>query len=588
VGLASPTRREAPSQFNRGPMAHGIVQRFACPCGGTCPRCAGPAASPNSVMRESADPFEREADHAAEQIMRATPVTGTAASAAPARPQFKRVDGHGSAAHAMLPAVGAALSSVGRPLEPAVRDTMEQGFGRDLGAVRIHDGPVAATAARSIDARAFTVGHDIVFDEGQYRPTFGAGKRLLAHELTHVMQQSGAARPALQAQGHSHRYQEEETPGQGFSCTLTEMADPAFDNSRSCCDEGVTRRLRSMLTASHAALELAISRIESGASIDDLLTLHFGPSGPSMRSSILANIRTTLGVAKTFLTGHNFLCRPFSDDSGCHGEELALSSEDSDITVCLGGGSITFDWDTILHELFHVSGMADLPVYGGRATPAQVAAGEIETYYRPGVQSEDPRVARYPSSQPRRNADSYRALVAKVVSSDWSDSQPAARFAPTLAVGGGTGLQNFSPTIIARVAFTPLGRGLHFVTPGAVGFWSPTLGVLPSTDPDAAQARGYAGGELGLRYVTGAGPVAGVFDLAGGAGAAFTRGGSIDPAALVRGSAGVRFGGPTAGVSVNADLMRMFDFALAQQRTDGWILGVSVGLHWGGHSGAPR
>ena len=175
-----------------------------------------------------------------------------------------------------------------------------------------------------------------------------------------------------------------------------------------------------------------------------------------------------------------------------------------------------------------------------------------------------------------------------LTASDWIDSRPAGRFAPTLALGGGIGLPDLAPTIIARVAFTPLGRGLHFITPGAVGFWSPTLGTVTPPDPDATQARGYVGGELGARVVTGAGPVAGVFDLAAGAGAAFTRGGSVDPAAMVRGSAGVRLGGPSFGVSVNADLMRIFDFALTQQRTDGWILGVSAGLHWGGDSGSPR
>jgi hypothetical protein len=57
---------------------------------------------------------------------------------------------------------------------------------------------------------------------------------------------------------------------------------------------------------------------------------------------------------------------------------------------------------------------------------------------------------------------------------------------------------------------------------------------------------------------------------------------------MVRASAGLRFGGPEFGASVNADLGRIFDFALREQRTDGWILGFSAGLHWGGHTGAPR
>ena len=257
--------------------------------------------------------------------------------------------------------------------------------------------------------------------------------------------------------------------------------------------------------------------------------------------------------------------------------------------MCLGGGTITFGWATILHEMFHVSGVADLHVYGETATAAEEAAGEFETYYAPqGAEMEDPQWRRYPSAAPLRNADSYRRLVEAVSADDFVDAQPSARFAPTLAAGFGFQLPDGSPTIMARVAFTPLGRGLHFITPGAVGFWSPTLGALPATDPAATQARGYVGGELGARVVTGSGPVAGVFDLAAGAGAAWTRSGSVDPAAMVRGSAGVRFGGPSFGGSVNADLMRIFDFALASQRTDGWILGLSGGLHWGGHSGAPR
>lgn len=576
-----------PAGCETGCVAPATIQRRAsCACGGSCPRCDQHRTSSSGLtMSEPGDRFEQQADRVAEQMTRVTPAAGIAAAAAPVRPQFKRVDADGSDAHAVPPAIGDAVSSPGRPIEPAVRGVMQQGFGHDLGAVRIHDGPAAAAAARSVGALAFTLGHHIVFDQGQYRPSVGEGKRLLAHELTHVMQQSGAAQPALQKQG---RYHEEETPAGGLSCTLTEMAGDDFDQSKSCCEQHVMERLQSMLSASRAALELASSRIESGAAIDSLLRLHFGPSGPSLRSTILANIRTTLATATAFPERHTFRCRPLSDEWGCTGEELARAGTDTDITVCLGGGTITFDWKTILHELFHVSGVADLPVHDADATPAQEAAGEFETYYRPGVESEDPRVNRYPSSAPLRNADSYRELVGALNASDWADSQPSARFAPTFALGGGVSLPDLSPTIIARVAFTPLGRGLHFITPGAAGFWSPTLGTVTSPDPAATQARGYAGGELGARLVTGTGPVTGVFDLAGGAGAAFTRSGSIDPAAMVRGSAGVRIGGPSFAVSANADLMRIFDFALTQQRSDGWILGVSAGLHWGGHSGAPR
>jgi hypothetical protein len=66
--------------------------------------------------------------------------------------------------------------------------------GPDFGAVRLHTGPDAARAARSISAAAYTVGDDVVFGTGQYRPDTQAGRSLIAHELTHVLQQRAGAR----------------------------------------------------------------------------------------------------------------------------------------------------------------------------------------------------------------------------------------------------------------------------------------------------------------------------------------------------------------------------------------------------------
>ena len=66
--------------------------------------------------------------------------------------------------------------------------------GHDFSRVRVHAGPVAAESARALGARAYTVGHDIVFAAGQYSPRSENGRRLLAHELTHTLQQSGTAR----------------------------------------------------------------------------------------------------------------------------------------------------------------------------------------------------------------------------------------------------------------------------------------------------------------------------------------------------------------------------------------------------------
>jgi hypothetical protein len=77
----------------------------------------------------------------------------------------------------------------GRPLEAATRTFMEPRFGCDFGRVRIHADARAAESARAVNALAYTVGRDVVFGSGQYAPQTGAGRRLLAHELAHVVQQ---------------------------------------------------------------------------------------------------------------------------------------------------------------------------------------------------------------------------------------------------------------------------------------------------------------------------------------------------------------------------------------------------------------
>lgn len=84
------------------------------------------------------------------------------------------------------------LSTRGTPLIPSVRAQMESRFGQDFGDVRVHTGDQAARATRAIDAKAFTAGRDIVFAEDQYAPHRTEGRALLAHELTHVVQQTEA------------------------------------------------------------------------------------------------------------------------------------------------------------------------------------------------------------------------------------------------------------------------------------------------------------------------------------------------------------------------------------------------------------
>lgn len=93
------------------------------------------------------------------------------------------------------PIVDHALAHEGRPLPDATRDTFERRFGTDFSDVRVHTGTLAQASTRAVGARAYAVASHLVFDVGAYAPDSLAGRNLLAHELTHVVQQRGGSAP---------------------------------------------------------------------------------------------------------------------------------------------------------------------------------------------------------------------------------------------------------------------------------------------------------------------------------------------------------------------------------------------------------
>ncbi len=115
------------------------------------------------------------------------------------RPELQRSAIHAAAVEAVPPIVHQVLSSPGRPLDPEASGFMEPRFGHDFQRVRVHTDGRATASAQAVGARAYTVGNDIVFGAGQYAPTTKQGRRLLAHELTHVVQQSGNTSPPRSA-----------------------------------------------------------------------------------------------------------------------------------------------------------------------------------------------------------------------------------------------------------------------------------------------------------------------------------------------------------------------------------------------------
>jgi uncharacterized protein DUF4157/D-alanyl-D-alanine carboxypeptidase-like protein len=163
------------------------------------------------------DPLEREADRVTEAVVSgsAAPATVQRKCAAceeeekeetvhrspaelPAEDEEEKLQTKRSAGTApeVSPKTASRIASFrggGDALSPAAKAYFEPHFGRDLSAVRLHTGGAAARAAGEVQARAFTVGSNIAFAAGEYRPETQEGKRLLAHELTHTVQQQGGS-----------------------------------------------------------------------------------------------------------------------------------------------------------------------------------------------------------------------------------------------------------------------------------------------------------------------------------------------------------------------------------------------------------
>jgi hypothetical protein len=225
------------------PSQGGLLQR-KCACGGTpspmgeCAECKakheGKEMAPalfqtKPKVSQPGDQYEQEADRVAEQVMR---MPGTEASQgigvsklAQSIPlqrscstceeevrrqpieeeekkeeeslQAKELPGHSLTITPALHTRINALRGGGQSLPESTRAFMEPRFGHDFSHVRIHTDARAAKTAQAVNARAYTIGQDLVFGSGQYEPGTSEGQKLLAHELTHTIQQ-GMATKGLQ------------------------------------------------------------------------------------------------------------------------------------------------------------------------------------------------------------------------------------------------------------------------------------------------------------------------------------------------------------------------------------------------------
>ncbi len=156
---------------------------------------SGLLTQPKLKYSQQTTPEEKEADNIAAQIV-SSPVNGKLNPAGRSvqrkmKPTVKQNVANG---------VKGLNKEGGRPMDKSTKSFMENRFGADFSNVRIHNNAKSAAMSEAIQAKAFATGNNIYFNSGEYQPDSRSGKKLLAHELTHTIQQ-GAAKPTIQRQG---------------------------------------------------------------------------------------------------------------------------------------------------------------------------------------------------------------------------------------------------------------------------------------------------------------------------------------------------------------------------------------------------
>ncbi|MBG1270885.1 eCIS core domain-containing protein [Nostoc sp. WHI] len=182
-------------------MINGGVLQRKCACGntaGSSGSCAECQSKREGILQtklrvsEPGDRYEQEADRVADEVMRMPEPTiqRQVESEKEGIVQRKAIAQQNTSE--MPSIVYEVLNSPGHPLDPETRAFVEPRFGQDFSHVRVYTDAEAAQSAQAVNAKAYTMKRDIVFGAGQYAPRTADGKRLLAHELTHVVQQGAA------------------------------------------------------------------------------------------------------------------------------------------------------------------------------------------------------------------------------------------------------------------------------------------------------------------------------------------------------------------------------------------------------------
>ncbi len=313
-----------------------------------------------------------------------------------------------------------------------MRSYFEPRFGLGFGGVHVHADTEGALSAKALNARAYTIGKDIVFGQGQYAPETNDGKQLLAHELTHVVQQAYGLETSQTAIPRIHR--------QGTRVIQRQIIDTAT------CDSEQADAFREAHQDAIHWIEYAINRLGDPQSVRNLLNTHFRlqPADDGV-AEVLRNLRM---IQSALVENTNtYHCEP---DATCR---TVIGRDTNDNPIYRGGHAgahdITFcanmfDGDgedrtrLLVHETAHTN-------------PANLPDGP----YR--------RESGYPGSTPLTNAEAYSEFV---------EDLSSFRMVALMALMGGFAAP-FQGEMTWQARFY---TGIEFEHP-VLGIFNPTLGI---------------------------------------------------------------------------------------------------------------
>jgi hypothetical protein len=194
------------------------------------------------VQREADDQADASSDDDVEEDSLPDMITGVdTVGDASGRPKLTaQASGQAGRQRVAIPQSG------GAGMAPAVRGFMESRFAHNFSAVRVHTGADAARSAQALQAHAYTVGRNIYFSQGSYQPDQLEGRRLLAHELTHVVQQTGGAPLSAQRKPKKATSSGKKKAGQqGSTATAKVKAKVKPKCAKGTCDNTVASAVES-------------------------------------------------------------------------------------------------------------------------------------------------------------------------------------------------------------------------------------------------------------------------------------------------------------------------------------------------------